>query len=349
MSLLPSKNGFRGEYLARYIMSRFAFISESSVGEDYAIDFYCGLVKNCMVEEFVDYDKPFLLQIKTKTKKELKQGRKNIIYDSPEKLSTLYGLEIPFFVGFLDLKEQTLDIHSTSSMWYPYILLGVDNISQVSLKFRKDDDLSTQIGLPKDYQPKGKGKKRWQVDLGLPVITLKLSELENNSIDVEKIRSILSEIIDIDFETIVSKRLGLAYYRWIYEYETNRPETFKCGYKFVNKGDNSSFNKNSKDMINAMHPYLVSLALSLKNELDFETYDKVRKITELIDPNVRYKDVESKFGEIYNSGVAYEQILYIPEPTTGYTHTVINNSPLQKITERRATNNKTKKKNKRLK
>ena len=50
MALLSSKNGFRGEYLARYIVSRFAFISESSVGEDYGIDFYCGLSKEIINE-----------------------------------------------------------------------------------------------------------------------------------------------------------------------------------------------------------------------------------------------------------------------------------------------------------
>ena len=313
MSLLSSKNGFRGEYLARYIVSRFAFISESSVGEDYGIDFYCGLSKEIENDngiKLVKYDKPFLLQIKTKTTSRGKRP-KSIILKEEHQINTLFNLETPFFVGFLDLTTKILEIYSTSSMWYPFILNKGD-IKKVTLKFgnKKKTDLNKPFN------------SEFVIDLGNPIISIDAANIENS---VDSCRDILSTLIDFELENLISKKLSLSYFRWAYEYETNKYESFKYGYKFVNKGDDSSYLTTTQDMLNSLHPYLVSLALSAKNERKSELYKNIIKVTQEINNDLKFEDLIDKFGEIYDSNIDYDYSdngdlsEHIPTITSGYT------------------------------
>ena len=150
MSKLWSTNGFRGEYLARYIVSRFAFISESNVSDDYGIDFYCGLAKESSNGENIHYEKPFLLQIKTKTiKKHNKYKKPDIELIHKHQVNTLYNLEVPFFIGFLDLETKRLDIHSTSMMWHTYLITGIDNITRITFRFRNNNSTNDNSVLNK--------------------------------------------------------------------------------------------------------------------------------------------------------------------------------------------------------
>lgn len=358
MSVKSGRNGFRGEYLARYIVSRFAFISESNVGEDYGIDFYCGLSKEVELEtekgkiECIQYDKPFLLQIKTQTKGEQNNKWRYIIYDTKASIKTIYSLEIPLFIGFLNLKEQILNIYSTSSMWFGHMLIGYEEIDVLTFKFKTNIGKgSTELSKPtlKD------GKKHHIVDLGNPIVSLKLYNIEEKKIDIDNIQNILSECIEKEFENIVSKRLGLSYFRWMYEYQTNDPTTLKCGYKFVNKGDDNSYSKTTQEMINAMHPYLVALALSAKSECDDITYRKILELTRMVDSNIRYSDILKDFSEIYDD-ISYGDLTnYNPIPTSGYTYQTISPSiptsfvgnvtpsPIYSLSKKRKSNKKKRK------
>jgi len=328
MSLLSTKNGFRGEYLARYIVSRFAFISESSVGEDFGIDFYCGLNKeDKLIKEdgreydIVKYDKPFVLQIKSKTVEDDKSGNKFITLDTKEKIKTLHNLEIPYFLGYLDMKTQTLHIYSTSSMWFGNMLIGYENIDILKFKITPNIKSSYKTSLSKPTIKNG--LKTIIVDLGKPIISLKLYNVENDKIDFNIIRKILSDCIDIEFENILSKRLGLSYFRWVCDYDTNKSDLFKFGYKFVNSGDDSSFNKTTKQMINNMHPYLVALAVSAKNEYDDTIYKKIIELTQLVDNNLQYKDIIDDFGEVYDKNIVIGTLdNYTAIPTSGQTYSI---------------------------
>ena len=328
MSLLWSKNGFRGEYLAKYIVSRFAFISESNVSEDFGIDFYCGLTKETANKDSVLYEKPFLLQIKTKTIKNGKNYKKpDIQLLEKHKFDTLYNLELPFFIGFLDLENKTLDIHTTSMMWHTYLITGIDNITRVTFRFRnniKTDDIGYPI-IEKANYIKGANRlgnlKNNIIDLGHPIITLKIDDLDN--IDAETINNtklILSKVIDKEFENIMNKRMNLHYYRWVYSYETNNPESLAFGYKFVNNADNNQLQYCPQIAIDSMHHYLVSLALSYKNNKDFINYDIICKITRQIDKNLWFKNIHKEFKEIYENH-KYDKD-YEPIQISGFTETI---------------------------
>ena len=319
MSLLWSKNGFRGEYLARYIVSRFAFISESSVGEDYGIDFYCGLNKEVHIDgkDYIKYDKAFYLQIKTKTKENYASGS----YTKPKtflKGQTIPSLETPLFIGFLDLVEQRLDIHTASTMWYPYML---NRAKEISLNFRNGDK-NENLQLLKPFSPQSGIEHK--VDLGLPIISIKFSEIEKLE-NVDIYRKILSDVIDIELENIVSKRLGLAYFRWVCEHTTNIPESFRFGYKFINSADDSSFGGMVDSMIDDMQQYVVALALTAKNEGKFDIYDKIRNVTTLVSKEKQYSDVVKLYPELYDINLDYDRDGYTPIATSGMTYTHTNN------------------------
>ena len=296
MSLIWSKNGFRGEYLARYIVSKFAFVSESSVGEDFGIDFYCGLIKDAKDPKFVHFDKPFLLQIKTT------ERRGAVKYDTRNKISSLYNLNLPFFIGHLNLKNGSLDIHSTSMMWHAFIKTGVENISRITFEFREKNKKgvinSPEIKPLKKVQF-GNGFNHL-IDLGKPIVTLKLKEIENNPDQIDNARAIISKCIDKEQANILNKQLKLYYYRWLYKHETNKPDTFEFGYNFIEDLPEHNF-FNPQKSLNKLDHFLISLAISYKNAGMMDEYQDVCRITRRISPDQWLKNVQQYFPDIYKA------------------------------------------------
>ncbi|QQS03208.1 MAG: hypothetical protein IPK50_12905 [Fibrobacterota bacterium] len=299
MSLLWSKNGFRGEYLARYMVSKFAFVSESNVGEDFGVDFYCGLIKDSLDKTYVHYDKPFLLQIKTTTTKP------DIVYDTPNKISTLFNLNLPFYIGHLDLENGILDIHTTSMMWHTYLITKLNDISRVAFRFRAEfacDVISTpeikDYKFPEKVTPFGNLKTNI-IDLGNPIISLRLDEIETNRKLIEDCRTILSKCIDKDEANILNKKLNLFYYRWAHQYKTNDPSSFNFGYNFLDKSDGIP-DLSPQNSIDSLDHYLVSLAIAFKENGDEENYENVCKLTRMISSPKHLEPVSEKYPSIYN-------------------------------------------------
>jgi hypothetical protein len=298
MSLLWSKNGFRGEYLARFMVSKIAFISESRVGEDFGIDFYCGLVKDSTNIKNVYFDKPFLLQIKTSIKKV------DIVYDTKNKIETLYNLNLPFFIGRLDLKEKILTIHSTSMMWHPYLVTGISNISKVTFRFRESDSNTDDISIPeiKHIRSSKKSNKSGNqmnhiVDLGHPIISMDLSKIETDISFVETCRKIMSKCIDKEEANILNKKLMLYYYRWVCTYQTNNSD-IKFGYNFLRNEDGVS-GIDPQDSIKKLDHYLVSLAIAFSEIGDLVNFENVCKLTRKIPKRQHLDVIKNNYPKIY--------------------------------------------------
>lgn len=301
MSLLWSKNGFRGEYLSKYIVSKFAFISESNVSEDYGIDFYCGLIKDALNTDYVHYDKPFLLQIKTKTKEGV--DKNDIVYDTRQSLHTLYNLKIPFFIGYLDLVNQSLEIFSTSTMWHPFIIHSSENLSKITFKFPKTNKKNlVWLPEPKDIEI-GKYEfgcgKNYIVNLGHPIIKIGLQELEKNTDNIiEESRKILSKCIDRENDNIQNQTLRLHFFRWVHDYETNNCESFKFGYKFYSKDDGAIY-FDANFAIEKLNHFLISLAITYKETGDDINFENVCKLTRQIPEKLWLENIKNAFPKIY--------------------------------------------------
>lgn len=97
------RQGWQSENIARFLLSKFAFISKpSTISDDLGSDFLCTLFK---IEKGKLYpSNSFAIQIKSKSPK------KKI--DVTDKMSYLGNLEIPFFIGVVDRDNLKISIYA---------------------------------------------------------------------------------------------------------------------------------------------------------------------------------------------------------------------------------------------
>ena len=74
-------------------------------------------------------------------------------------------------------------------------------------------------------------------------------------------------------------------------------------------------------MLNSLHPYLVGLALSFKNENDIDNYKLVRELIKQIDPKFWFKNIDEQLKEMY-SGKEYIETNYEPIKLSGFTENI---------------------------
>lgn len=97
------RQGWQSENIARFLLSKFSFISKpSTISDDLGSDFLCTLFK---IEKGKLYpSNSFAIQIKSKN------SNKNI--EITDKMSYLGNLEIPFFVGVIDRDKLKISIYA---------------------------------------------------------------------------------------------------------------------------------------------------------------------------------------------------------------------------------------------
>jgi len=101
------REGWRAEHLAKFILSKFSFIAEpSTISDDLGSDFFCTLF-NIEDKKFLSPKNSLAIQIKKKPKsKPLNQ------IDLTNKRGYVLGLEIPFFIGVVDILNSKLTIYA---------------------------------------------------------------------------------------------------------------------------------------------------------------------------------------------------------------------------------------------
>lgn len=112
--LIKFRKGWQSEHLARFMISKFAFIAEpSSVADDIGSDFFC---TNFDIQDdgYLLPQKSFAIQIKSDKRK----------IDITNKLKYLQNLEFPFFVGVVNKKKKLLTIYSGESIPHFFSLYG---------------------------------------------------------------------------------------------------------------------------------------------------------------------------------------------------------------------------------
>jgi hypothetical protein len=117
--LKNTRPGWENERLAEFLLSRISFIANpAKTSDDLGTDFICTLfreeTKNGVVQLFPTSS--FAIQSKTGEPGKL---------DVSKHLDYLMGLELPFFVGFVDQQELALRIYSCHHL--PALLSGVGN------------------------------------------------------------------------------------------------------------------------------------------------------------------------------------------------------------------------------
>ena len=141
--LFRFREGWQSENLARYIISKFAFIAQpSNISDDIGSDFFCTTFE-IVEKNRIDYLMPknsFVMQIKSNTK---------IIELSSDKIRYIEKLEIPYFIGVICKKDLKLSIYSGIYLDLIFALEGIpqklfiklnDKINKNTQPYKKRND-----------------------------------------------------------------------------------------------------------------------------------------------------------------------------------------------------------------
>ena len=124
--LASFRHGWQSENLARFLLSKFAFISHpASISDDIGSDFFCTLFKTVR-EESRDYLVPknsFAIQIKSDSS----------TFAVSNKIDYLDNLEVPFFVGVVDKADFSLSIYSGEAVPFFFSHHGRPEFLQIEL------------------------------------------------------------------------------------------------------------------------------------------------------------------------------------------------------------------------
>lgn len=105
LALLSFRKGWQSEHFAKYILSKFSFISEPlNISDDIGSDFYCTVfkIKKHQKKNYLLPKNSFAIQIKSNKRQ----------FDITNKMDYFKTLEIPFFVGVADKTNLKLLIYS---------------------------------------------------------------------------------------------------------------------------------------------------------------------------------------------------------------------------------------------
>ncbi|MBE0662256.1 MAG: hypothetical protein IH597_07290 [Bacteroidales bacterium] len=133
MSLKNTHLGWQNEHLARYLLSKVAFITSPTMpGDDVGVDLVCTLYDL----ERSDKSAPVLVP-KNAIAVQVKSTRK--VWDFTKKVPYLQRLEIPFFVAVVMQNDLSLDLYSAKYLSHLFSFRG----SPKKLKFHPVDDLTS--------------------------------------------------------------------------------------------------------------------------------------------------------------------------------------------------------------
>ena len=101
------RKGWQSENLARYLLSKIAFVSQPvTISDDAGTDFFCTLF------EIASYKKRQVLLPRSTFAIQVKSKSKGSKFEITEKESYIRGLEVPFFWGVVDKNAKKIKIYS---------------------------------------------------------------------------------------------------------------------------------------------------------------------------------------------------------------------------------------------
>lgn len=149
--LQQTRVGWENEHLAKFLLSRISFLAHPlTVADDLGVDLLCTLFEPKVVDQKIQLfpRQAFAIQIKTTFEP----------IDVSKKIEYLRGLELPYFVGFVDRTDSSVKIYSGE--------LLPDFLSAAPAQFTLR--LEPQAG-PIVHQPQGPWTHNGANDYSLPI------------------------------------------------------------------------------------------------------------------------------------------------------------------------------------
>lgn len=290
-----TRKGAHAEYLANYLLSVIGFTAQVPRQEDYGIDFFCSLNKNDKSRTTVG--DAFAVQIKSAFTP-LVYGKDSQNNWRKEHIEFLFGMKIPFFLGIIDLENDSLSLYNLSV--FRFVKKQCPNCSLITFKMRKSEGITTINGIEntKPISGKIKGNKgdglNYIIELQHPIIRITSNDLKNEATLV-KYSSILQEHLNVEKKNIVIDYLDWPLFYWPHNFTTNSRE---IDFKWIHYDDEADLS-NPQKLVDKNADFIVALALSYKLHGQVEEYEALRKIIQKISFHQIRPELFRKHPELY--------------------------------------------------
>ncbi len=260
-----NKNFYKGnlsELLADYLLSFIGVVVPVRRQFDIGIDFYCALINN-ESSDYLTFDNPFTIQIKSFSKRKVEFGNSNSEKWRSEHIGHLFKNEIPFFIGIVNKKTNSLCIYDTSGLWQLYRNTE-RNCSRIMLRPDAKEKYEWRENHSKKQIPNWNNFLadgfEYTIDMGTPIIDLNEKDLHDKKVLQQK-RETLREVINIERENIMRRNLGVNCFKEIKRNRKNEKQGLEWGMEI------RSFEKPQIDKLyNSMRTPLISLLVNLGKE-----------------------------------------------------------------------------------
>ncbi len=269
----------RSDYLALYFLSKFASSAYILRQEDAGIDLQCCL---CGQKEIAVLSQTeFGVQIKPSGLQALRYGGKDRP-DAPWKdreIRWLFHQKMPLFICSSDVKNDEISLYSVNKIWWfrarntlPFCVSLKPNETHRELDFSKDTFFDS---IKVDSEGDG---MIWNVPIGLPLVTVKLGDLQNVQF-IKDIGNLVESVCKIEMINIFNSNYTIPVYLEITGWNTNDPGSVRYLPRMLRHKPDSDSVKNT---CSAMYPAVIGLMDALrepafKDELgDLKGPDSVR-------------------------------------------------------------------------
>lgn len=284
-----SRLGSRGERVADLLLSSIGIATPVRREDDYGVDFHCELGEE-HPEGYVTYHSPFILQVKTTTKKKILYGEKKGKKWSHSSIGWLFENKSPFFIGVVDPQAIKLSIYDTSGLWQLYNKTG-KWVSQIQFLMKShpiNEMRENVISQPLKKWKEGDGDGfRHTIDLGNPLVVFTNQDLDGKAKLLAK-KAVLTDIVRIEQKNIRNRDLRL---RLFTEIKETKGDLDWQGYQF---GVDFSPHKDLvvEDVLVELQDELVSMMIKLKAEGRIDVCNGLKELVKIgPKPNQRLAEV----------------------------------------------------------
>ena len=208
-----TRQGFRSEYIAKYIFSAFGTAVDVSSENDIGLDLLCSLT----------YDQGKLIVYKSSFGVQVKSGSKPFKYSGKKATTWLKKLEFPLILAKIDKKKSKIKIYSTWNLNRYTLGLSSDDESKYP------DEIVFDTTMTKDLKEPDCAKGI--IPVGNPILEFNFPDIDNSE-KCSNFYNVLSEWLDMDNKNYALRRAGVSSAFGFTRWETNRkPSEFHVWYK----------------------------------------------------------------------------------------------------------------------
>lgn len=294
--LRSMREGDRSEYYAQVLLSGLGLCSPIPRQEDIGFDFLCSLADE--ESNILTFGSPYMVSVKSVSSPLLKldPSKTDIRDNSQEHILWLYRQQLPVFLAVVDKDNYQLDLHSLLPVW-SLCYEGGTRCGSLDILARDPKNESDEIERPEDCGEREdwKGKHHFKVDIGHPLVSLKLKSLG-----------------DKEFLGVIKQRIRLACALWgINERHSQMGIPFFTWFRQVKKDGSLPspgwyhqqvawspvFRNNA---LIELAPSLASLALNCKLSGDNELLSAIGVLMREAPRNSIPKEIVEALPEIFN-------------------------------------------------